>query len=98
MEGLILKQLGYNLVNFNPFYMLESFLCVIGLDNTIAYKIFNFFIEDERFLDFNALEISCAIISLSRDIMNMEPWPSSYVKLFDVKIEKFMNCYIVIKR
>jgi hypothetical protein len=78
--------------------MLESFLAVILCDNIIAFRIFNFFIEDDRFLDFTALEISCAIVALTRDIMNLESWPNSFVKLFDVKMDKFMNCYIVLRR
>jgi hypothetical protein len=98
MELIVLKHLGYNLSEINSFYILESLICVFNSDHITAFKIYNFFIEDERFLDFNAMEIACATIALTREISNFEPWPVNFSKSLGVKLNKFMNCYIVIQR
>jgi len=60
-------------------------------------KILNNFIFDQRYFDFNPLQIACAIVRLSREVYKIEGWPEVYEKIYRIRSEDFMNCYFVIK-
>jgi hypothetical protein len=106
MEQVCLNILDYKLIHYNSQYILDFFL-----NNSfykykdikeficLTQKILDFFVEDIRFLDFTQLEITVSILSLSRELLNMEY--SSYSKIYDIcdiKLEEFMNCFFVLKR
>jgi hypothetical protein len=106
-----LSLLDYKLSHYSSLFCLEYFLnqgilwsnedFIGDLDKlySLCYRILDFFLEDVRYIDFNPIQISCAVVSLARDYYNLkDSWPSLFVKLFNIKFDEFMNCFIVIKR
>ena len=108
-ELMCLRLLNYNLDRSTCFDFLDLFLkngivfegeiSLKKLEKLYHYnsKILNNFIFDQRYFDFNPLQIACAIVRLSREVYKMEGWPELYEKIYRIRSEDFMNCYFVIK-
>jgi hypothetical protein len=103
-----LELLEYKVSHFTALFCLDYFLTngvvweneFLELNDfyTLCFNILDFFIEDVRFVDFNPLQVSCAVISLARDYCKKEPWGGLFTKLYGIPMDDFMNCFIVIKR
>jgi hypothetical protein len=106
-----LKLLDYKLTHSSALLYLDFFLNIgviwdyeafngdLKEFNNQCYKVLDFFIQDIRYIDFNPLQISCAVISLVRDHYELkEPWSTLFAKIFNIKMNEFMNCFVVIKR
>jgi hypothetical protein len=106
-----LRLLDYKLSHHSALFCLDYFLSNgVIWDNddftgdlsefyALCYNILDFFIEDVRFVDFNPFQVSCAVISLVRDYYKFkEPWSGLMTKAYGVRLDEFMNCFIVIKR
>lgn len=64
-----------------------------------CFEILEVFLLDRRYLDFTPLQIACSIITVAREMANVKtPWNNIFQNIYSIKIESFMNCYIVIKR
>jgi hypothetical protein len=108
-ELMCLRLLNYNLDRSTCFDFLDLFLkngivfegeiSLKKLEKLYHYnsKILNNFIFDQRYFDFNPLQIACAIVRLSREVYKMEGWSELYEKIYRIRSEDFMNCYFVIK-
>jgi hypothetical protein len=106
---MCLRLLNYNLDRYTCYDFLELFLkngivfegeiSMKKLEKLYSYnlKIINNFIIDQRYFDFNSLQIACAIVRLSREAYKIEGWPRLYEKIYKIRSEDFMNCYFVIK-
>lgn len=108
-ELICLRYLDYNLDQYTAYNFLELFLkngivfegeiSMKQLEKLYSYnlKIINNFIKDQRYFDFNPLQIACAIVRLSREVHHLEGWPNIYERIYKIRGEDFMNCYFVIK-
>jgi hypothetical protein len=113
-EMICLKLLGYKLDRNSPYDFLEYFLKNgILFENEyldhfdefelkeiydFPYKILNFFLFDSRYLDFTPLQITCAIITFTREKFKLrESWSRKFSEIYNIKLEDFMNCYFVVK-
>jgi hypothetical protein len=111
-ELLCLTLLDYKTTNCSALLCLDYFLSVgviwesenfdtelLSDFYSLCYKVLDFFIDDVRFVDFNPVQVACAVIALCRDYYKLkEPWSSLSAKAFDTSLNDFMNCFIVIKR
>jgi hypothetical protein len=87
------------LLNYGVVWDIENFDGDLYEFNSLCYRILDFFIEDVRFIDFNPLQISCAVIRLARDNYRLkDSWNGLFTQVYDINKDYFMNCFIVIKR
>ncbi len=100
MEQTVLKLLDYKLDYDTSYSILKIMLLYISDNNfsNLAFRILDFFIHDIRFIDFAPLEVASAVICLTSDILQSTNYKRHLLKLLDIKVSEYMNCYIVIKR
>ena len=53
----------------------------------------NLICDDMKYIQFNQFKMACAILYLSRNISKLEPWPTIFIKLYNIKFEEFSEEY-----
>ena len=53
----------------------------------------NLIYDDMKYIQFNQFKMACAILYLSRNISKLEPWPTIFIQLYNIKFEEFSEEY-----
>jgi hypothetical protein len=61
-------------------------------------EIIDFIIENFNYVEFPIIYISCSIVALAREILNLEKWPELLQKAYNLNLETFQTCFQTVKR